>query len=205
MKITYHKNPLCTTVELDDHEKEVFRLKIKAKELEDIAYSAYFTLTHHDWHNANISKSKPRTLEDTVNEAVKELEPEYWLEGDDGKKSKLDERVDALLQHYIEELQSSHVGDCTCVPMSCSKCHAESILGIDTVKGLRKHSAYKVDAAFGKDNEKTMEEALESLRNYDPTATWEGWEAHAPRWKKEAEAAYEWLLNYRNTHFKEQS
>ena len=195
MKITYNKNPLCTTVELDEHERELFRLKIKVKEMEDDMFNAHFYLTEGQYYD--------------LDQARKELDPEYFLSNDPGeKKSGLDERVEMLLEHFLEELKSSHRGDCTCVPCSCSKCHAESILGIDTIPGVDKHSLYKIDGAFGKNNEKTINEALDSLCDYMPIKgeAWakfsqEDFDWHIPRWKAEAAKAYEWLLNYRNTHF----
>jgi len=214
MKITYNKNPLKTTVELDDHEKEVFRLKIKVKELEEDLSSAsiYLDPKNASWvMNSTPRRPQGHTLETLIEEVRKDYLDMDYMFGEKGEEHSLDKRVDMLLEHYLEELMGWHVGDCTCVPCSCSKCHAESILGIDTIKGLGKHSAYKVDSAFGKDNEKTIDEALESLRNYDPKPTGPGWdklggyEQYVPRWKAEAASAYEWLLNYRNTHFKEQS
>jgi hypothetical protein len=44
MKITYTPNPLRTIVELDDHEKEIFKLKLKIDELEENLGSASLSL-----------------------------------------------------------------------------------------------------------------------------------------------------------------
>ena len=212
MKITYNKNPLKTVVELDDYEKEVFRLKIKVKELEEDLGSAsiYLDPKNASWvMNATPRRPNGHTLESLIEEVRKDYLDMDYMYGEKDEEHSLDKRVETLLEHYLEELKGWHVGDCTCVACSCSKCHAESILGIDTIKGLGKHSAYKVDGAFGKNNEKTIDEALESLRNYDPKPTGPGWdklggyEQYVPRWKAEAASAYEWLLNYRNTHFKD--
>jgi len=194
MKITYTPNPLNTIVELDDHELEVFRLKLKLKEYEDLLFSAHFHLQEDEsWFD--------------INRARKELDPVYWCTDD---KSKLEERVDELLEHYVEELAGSHIGDCTCFAASCSKCNAESILGIDTIKGLGKHPGHKIQSVFNyKDGdiwkERTMDEALELLRVYDPKPTGPGWEKvggyeqYVPRWTQEAKHAYEWLLDYKTT------
>lgn len=181
MKITWNKNPLCTVIELDEFEKKELWYKIKIKEMEDLMYDAYFTLAHHEWHNANISKSKPRSHEETMNEAIKELNPEYWLNEENGK-TKLDERVDTLLRYYIDALQEKHAGDCTCSPCSCLKCHAENLIDVRTIKGIKKTQAYRIAAAFGQNNERTMDEALRYLHNVPDME------------------AYNWLLNYRQAH-----
>jgi hypothetical protein len=190
MKITYNKNPLLTTIELDDHEKEVFRLKLKIKELEETVFSAHFHLTEkYGFYN--------------VDDARKELNPDYWLD-DSGDKPTVNKRIDEMFDYYMVELQSAHCGDCTCVPCSCDKCSAESLLGIDTIPKLGKHVAYQINHAFGKNSENTLDDALEALRVYVPTAAWEGWEPHAMRWRQEATDAYEWLKNYRDEHYPEE-
>ena len=188
MKLTYFKNPLNTVVELDDRERETLWFKVKINELNSRIDEAYFTLTNVKWYNETI---KPRTLDEAVAEAVKALAQD---------ENALDARVDELTKHYIEELRGVHVGDCTCVACSCSKCWAESLLGIDTIAGLGKHSAYKINDAFGKNGERTMQEALAYLAGYKPTASWLGWETHAKRWKAEADAAYAWLKTYSEQH-----
>lgn len=207
MKIEYHKNPLFTKVILDEHEQEIFKLKIKLNELTEAASQAHFELTHHEWRNS--IKGKPqRTLEETMKEAASWIDDEF-LYADDGP-SGLDKRTDEMFKYYMSDLVGGHAGDCICVPCSCVKCHAEEILGVDTMKGLGKHSASKINAAFGRNNEKTIDEVLEELRAYDPKPPtdpksieqWDkagGWAKHLPRWKDEALKAHEWLLNYRNT------
>lgn len=212
MKINYNKNPLCTTIELTEHEKEVFKLKIRIKELEEMIFTGHWTLKHHDWWNKTIAKDgkdKPvRSLQDTMNEAMDELDPNYIF-GDEDGKSKFDKRVDELFDYFMADLESSHMGDCVCFACSCSKCHAEELLGVNTIKGLGKHSAHKIDSAFGPKNEKSLDEVLEHLQNYNPTppqdmTAWDkvgGWAQHLPRWKDEARKAYDWLLAYKNEHF----
>lgn len=192
MKIIYNKNPLKTVVELDEHEQKEFWYKIKIEEMEELLFEAHF-----------YSEDKYLDME-RVKEAV---DPKYYMT-EKNEKSELEKRCDELLEHYLMELRGWHVGDCTCVACSCSKCHAESLLGIDTIKGLGKHSAYKIDAAFGKNNEKTIDEAIDSLANYKPIIAdpkvWEkvgGYERYVPRWTAEAKAAYDWLVEYKNTHF----
>jgi hypothetical protein len=191
MKINYHKNPLYTTIDLDEHEKQMLWHKIKINEMEELLFTAHFNAEEGKYFN--------------LAEVRRVLNPEYYC---NDEKSGLDKRVDMLFDYYLDDLQSSHAGDCTCVACSCSKCQVESLLGIDTIKGLGKHSAYKIDSAFGKNNEKSLDEALETLANYNPVKG-EGWERstqeefdkHIPRWKAEAKVAYEWLVNYKKEHF----
>lgn len=192
MNIIYNKNPLRSTIELDEMEKKLLWHKIKINEMEEMLFSAHF----------HLQKDKHFDLE----KAKEAVDPDYYCTDE---QSKLDKRCDMLLEHFIEELNSFHAGDCTCVPCSCSKCHAESLLGIDTIKGLGKHSAYKIDGAFGKDNEKSIDEAIEVLVNYKTPIKGAGWEKftqeqfeqHIPRWRAEAKAAADWLINYKKEHF----
>ena len=199
MKINYHKNPLYTTIDLEENEKKELWYKIKVAEIEELLSSAAFSLEEGQYFD--------------LERARKAVETEYYWPEDDGKSS-LDKRCDKLLEHYLQELQSYHVGDCTCVACSCSKCHAESLLGINTMPGIGKHSAYKVSGAFGKDNHKTIDEAIESLSKFeiDPekynTESWKklgGYEQYVPRWKAEQEHAHAWLIQYKNEHFSSKS
>ena len=198
MKITYAENPLFTTIELDDHEKEVLRLKIKVNELEERISSAdiYLDPGNAHWVMKETKRHQPHTLETLIEQVRKDyLDIDYiWAEAD--AERSLDKRVDVLLEHYLDELMSCHGGDCTCVACSCGKCHAEGLLGINTIEGLGKCCASKVNSAFGKDNERTINEVLESLLNYNPVAS--------AAWDKAGASAHAWLLNYRDTHFKDQ-
>lgn len=205
MKITYTQNPLNTTIELDDKEVEVLRLKIRLSEMEDMVFSAHFALTSR---LKDMGSLKAYTIEQAFAEAARELDPDYWCQ--DGQ-SRLDVRVDELLAHFLAELKSSHGGDCTCYASSCSKCIAEDKLGMDTIRGLGKHSAHKIQTAFTyKDGDiwktRTLNEALEILRAYNPTPSSsqhkaDGFENLSKRWTAEAMLAYDWLLAYRDEHF----
>jgi len=199
VKITYTPNPLNTIVELDEHEKKEFWYKLKIDELTDLLFGVHYEMSCKKDEPPNLTRIK------------QEAESSYYLGDDDSVPAPIDQRCDELLEHYLGELQSNHTGDCTCFPASCSKCHAERNLGIDTIKGLGKHSAHKIQSAFSYKEgdvwkERTLDEALEYLKNYDPKPTpgsgWEktgGFEAHVPRWKEEARIAYEWLLDYKAT------
>lgn len=183
MKITYNQNPMRTTIELDEREKKEFWYKLKIEQLEWKLCGGRFYLCHEfDAYN-----------------------PERAKEELTYKEAELDKYVDEMCEYYIQNLLDIHCGDCTCVPASCDKCHAESLLGIDTIKGLGKHEGSKVSAAFdmkpGGVDGRSLDEAIEVLACYKPRAEWEGWEAHAERWATEAANALAWLNAYKEQHF----
>ncbi len=135
MKIIWNQNPLRTQILLDEHEKKEFWYKIKIEEMEHLLFGAHFYLIDgKDYFD--------------IDRARQEADPKYYMV-DPPKKSGLDERVDELYQYFIGDLEdNSHCGDCTCFAASCSKCQAEHLLGIDTIKGLGKHEANKIQWAF---------------------------------------------------------
>lgn len=179
MQIKWHPNPLYTTIHLDEFEKKELWYKIKINELEDDISLAKYYLS---------KKPEPNIIKalDFLNYDVN--------------------RPQEMYEYYIKALEDgNHCGDCTCVPTSCDKCFVEDLLGINTIKGLGKHSAYKIDGAFGESNVNSIDYVLDYLKNYstriyDNAPTWKGWEKHLPRWTKEANDAYDWLLNYKNEH-----
>lgn len=201
MKITYTPNPLNTIIELDEHEQKELWYKIKVNEMEEMLSMAEHYVTEKYLN---------------LDEAREQLDSSYYF-ADDSGKSKLDERCDTLLEHFLQELKSNHIGDCTCIACSCSKCHAESILGIDTIPGLSKYTGHNIRNAFiikvgDKYESRTLDEALEKLSKFeiDPenynTESWKkigGYEQYLPKWQKDQEIAYQWLLNYKNQHFKD--
>ncbi len=190
MNIIYNKNPLCTIVELDDNEKKELWYKIKIEMMEEWLSSTYFSLEEGPYFNLERDRQYSNT--------------ENYISYDDNVKSKLDTFCDTLLETYVNELKSCHSGDCTCFACSCMKCHAESLLGINTIPGLDKHAAHYINYAFG-DGKNTIEQALECLYHYNPVRVGpceiikqEEFDKLAPRWKQQAQNAYEWLLNYKN-------
>lgn len=192
MKIIYTPNPLRTVVQLDAHEKKEFWYKIKIEEMGHLLFDAHFYLTENKY----------------IDRAKEDVDPKYYMEEKRGEKTKLDDRVDELFKYFIADLEHNpHCGDCTCVAMSCSKCQAESLLGIDTIAGLGKHEGSKIAGTFAIGNsfeakdERSLNDVIQILANYEPKANWEGWEAHAERWKEEGKRAYQWLIAYRDKHF----
>ena len=183
MKITWKPNPLHTVIELDDGDKRELRLKILVEELRWRVHGAAYHL---------------KTSGD-IEKAQRELD----LDG-------MEERVDTVLSEYVLALAGTHIGDCTCVPCSCDKCHAEDLLGINTIAGLGKHQASKIGAAFNGGDGRDLEAAIAWLADYHPDReagpdSWKHrnpdlWAAHSPRWIAEAKSAHKWLEEYRDAH-----
>jgi hypothetical protein len=185
MKIVWNKNPLKSTVELSEAEKEAFRLKVRVSELEEAVGMAEAYLDQAG-DSEYFSPEKAKACLDRVQQDGSELE---------------------MYLDLLRELEDgTHCGDCTCVPSSCLKCHAEGILGIETTKGLRQHAAHYISGAFGRDGERTIDEALDNLANHTPVRSG-GWldlpqdqfDANVETWKKQAKSAHKWLLEYRDT------
>lgn len=176
--ISWSHNPLRTVVTLDD--LGVMRLKyaLALEGLEDAA------IVH------KLALEKPD-------------EWQKWIGNFDyaGYESAeaIGKRIDEMVRWMREELQGSHNGDCTCCPMTCMKCYAEGLLGIDTTKGLSKYAGNNIDKAFRSDA--TIADAIAWLRDTPITATWAGWEAHLPRWTQERNDAIAWLTAYKAEHF----
>jgi hypothetical protein len=191
MKITYKDNPLESTIELDESEQRELWLKIKIQELEYLLECAYFESNKEDFDISCIRK---------------EVDMDYWESTAVGQKSKIDLRVDEIFNYHLDDLTSSHAGDCTCYPCSCCKCHAERLLGIDTIKGLSKHKASYILSAFKEFN--TIDGVINSLENYIPDRAKYGWsrvsdkqwDTHALAAVECAKHAGEWLKQYKQNY-----
>lgn len=149
MKIVYTENPLRSTVELDASESKAFWLVLKTAQMEDLLFNAYFHMQEDRWYD--------------LDKARRSVDPDYYLSEDDKGLPKLDNRVTDLHQYYIQALLDSHAGDCTCIPCSCDKCHAEGKLGLNTTAGLNKYQGSIVLGLFNKDGVETCAQAIEAL------------------------------------------
>lgn len=155
MKITYTPNPLETIVELDEHEIEALRLKLKLEQYEDMMFSAHFAITDRLQDRGSL---KALSIEEALAEARGVLDPDRWCS--DGA-SKVDQLVEERLRYYLEELKGAHSGDCTASPSPCVKCHAEQALGIDTLgPGASKAVLHSVHCAFSRWNPATKQHDL---------------------------------------------
>ncbi len=209
MKIIWNPNPLCTVVELDDSDRRWLRERLNAENLQERICSAHFTLDpeQRKWR-AEHTKQGPKTLEECIAEAMRDLDVSFILGDSDHNGKTYDAWLDERLVMAVQALSESHGGDCTCSCCSCFKCHIEELLGLDTIAGLGKHEASNIGGAFSDDGTTTLDEAIEKLRDHVPVRGPE-WEAfsqedfdrHVPRWTEEGRRALAWLCEYKAKHF----
>lgn len=184
MIIDWNENPLRTTVRLSEQEREIFLLKAKLKEYEGSVRMAVYLL---DDKAKEKGRYKPDRALTYLRHAQRAKEPD-----EDGGLSMLEAVTTGC-----------HCGDCTCVPMTCDKCLGEDLLGINTIPGLKSHPAVKIEGAFGRDSERSIAEAIEVLRTYEPSKTghWadmdeEKFQEYAIEWRQEAADGLVWLEAY---------
>lgn len=188
MKINWQPNPFNTTIEIDKRDKDRVVLYLQTEEYTNMLCELDL------WLKGRINTDVTPTIEE-IHKRI-----EGW--GDVCNMTSESEEVVTFLSY----LDTPHMGDCTCVPCSCIRCQVEDALGVDTLKGLGKHSARKVEGAFGRDGSLSIDEAIANLEktpDYNKPDTWPdsvGWDVHIPRWEIEREAALKWLKQYKETH-----
>lgn len=194
MKIHWNKNPLKTAVKINEKDRERILLYIQSEEYADILCELQL------WLKGSIQKEDTPTIE-KVEEFIS-----GW-----GEICNMTTEHEAV-KNYEQYLLGSHGGDCTCLPASCAKCRAEEALGIDTIEGLGKHSAYKIFNVFHKLGEDAsindVIAKLETIPEYQKPNKWPDevdYEKHIPRWKEERNAAAKWLREYKEKHFDEKN
>lgn len=105
---------------------------------------------------------------------------------------------DPYVKCMIDALEEEHCGDCTCVPSSCVRCHAEDVLGLDTLPSS-KHVNRKIGELAWQDyaTPEQKERRAELLRPSRESAE-KYWAEHPdikafhqPRWDQEEKLAKE--------------
>jgi hypothetical protein len=198
LKILWAQNPLLTVVELDEFDKEILWHRLKIERLEGCLAQGHFGLTvkFNEWRK---STCNGWSLDVAVDEALRDMGYDYVC-GDTQRNGKsFDVEIDELTEACVAELAMGHSGDCTCVPCSCDKCHAETLVGVNTINGLGKHEASYIAGAF--ESQRTLDEAVAHLTDYEPKNVPEWGLPHVDRWREETRRAHEWLLAYRRDHF----
>ena len=176
--IHWHQNPLRTVVELDDASRRALRTRLERDYLGEVIHDV----------RRRLQAGRVDQLEAVL-----------------VRVDQVDDEVDQQVDEYLRALRDEHCGDCTCVPASCMKCHAEEAVGVDTIAGLYKHVANHVRIAFEVDAERTIDQAIDALAHYQDPAPWvdhhDTWLACLPRWRAEAHQAHAWLVAYRAERF----
>lgn len=191
MKINWNQNPFLTSVEIDERDEQMILVAIQNEKYTSLLCNLDMELDgKFNW--------PALTDLDEIKRQVDRWSAICNLEIDSEE-----------VQMYIYGLSTPHMGDCTCVPCSCIRCQVEEMLGINTLQGLGKHQAYKVQGAFGKEGSKSIDEAINSLnkpytienrsdsyRDYSE----EDYNNLLVRWNSERESAIRWLQQYRERH-----
>jgi tRNA G10 N-methylase Trm11 len=195
MQIIYNENPFLTKIQLDEFEKKEFWYKIKIQMLEDDLFSTNLYLSNPDMKNLDKAKASCKFTK-------------YYKENGE-TISKIDTYCNHYLNHYLEALDDEHYGDCICCACACTKCQAEKYLNIDTLPNLDKYMGNHIYQEFKKSETKSIDEVLKNLENptFEKGKSWESssqeeFDKHIPKWKKESQHAFEWLLNYKKIYLK---
>lgn len=110
MRLIYRPNPLATSIELDEHEKKLLLEKCRFNHLDE-----FVTELHYKAHYGEGVKKEDITFD-------------RWL------SQKAQDEINEEYEMLLQELSTGiHIGDCTSVPMSCSKCIAEDMLSTCTL------------------------------------------------------------------------
>ena len=196
MRFEWNVNPLDTAVFLDDADRKYLRLAIRLD-------AAIESISYRDL------RDNAKTPEDA------ERHSRYIKNYDNVAFDEVPEDIDKRVEMFEAELQGPHVGDCICFACTCTKCWAENLLGIDTIAGLGKHEASKIDSCFTDTSTTpwssktlTSAEVIEELSKPVPrtknehwkNASQEQWDSCIPRWEKERAKALAWYRSYIEEH-----
>jgi hypothetical protein len=198
MRFEWNVNPLETSIFLDDSDRKYLRLAIRIE-------AALSAISHRDLRD----RAKTPEGAERYAKYIKNYDDVAFDE--DEVSADIDKRVEM----FEAELQGPHVGDCICFACTCTKCWAESLLDIDTIAGLSKHEASKIDSCFTDTTTKpwsrktlTADQVIAELStpiNREKNEHWknssqEEYERHIPRWEAEREQALQWYKAYIKEH-----
>lgn len=182
MKIIYNQNPLASTIELNDYEYEILRLKIKIDMLENKMVEANMYLNEHRFDL----------------EAAKQTVDLHFLD----EPSSFNAELERTFTYLKDELTGVHSGDCTCFPCSCCKCAVEDMLEIDTLDKAGKHVLNKVNHVFDQPGVLTCDDAITWLESHEVEIPEAKMLPYFEGWKQTRLKAIAYLKNYSLTHLK---
>lgn len=192
MKIIWKENPLRSIIELNEDEKQTLKYKITIEELKSVILRASRYIENNSIEDA---KKVLQIIDGKERNSI------HYFYG-----SEFDNHIQKNLDQYLEYLKQDHFGDCIRVPCPCSKCTVEDMVGFSTVSDLKNYQMSFINMAFNPTEEndwkdtRNIDEAIEYLKNYEPTNT-KGYEDYIDIWKKQAKEAYEYLKLYKEKRF----
>lgn len=198
MRFEWNVNPLETAIFLDEADRKHLRLAIRLE-------AALAAISYRELRDG------AKTPEDA------ERYSSYLKHYDDVAfdEDEVSADIDKRVEMFEAELQGPHVGDCICFACTCTKCWAESLLGISTIVGLGKHEASKIDSCFTDASTATWSrktvtsaEVIEELskpvsrtkNEHWKNASQQSWDACIPRWEAERAQALCWYKRYVEEH-----
>lgn len=179
MKIHYHRNPFKSKITLTSIEKKELLYKLTIKRLHSMM----------DMASAYLSRSRPRLF--NPEKALNSVNIQYRSANGE-LPSQFDLQCQQEFDEMLKALSGEHLGDCVQVACSCTKCEAESLLGINTLPNMHQKTGGLLFEAFRLENEEDSHDDperamsyLQDLRNKSIDNT------------SEVDAAIRWLTAYR--------
>jgi hypothetical protein len=192
------ENPLNAKIQLTESAKRELALLITINNLmENYVFTAGFYMNPRSGTLVDGVYTPREPDIEEAKEWMDSAERIYW--GDDKNQDFTTERCleSDLVKYMFTALEDTHGGDCTCAPCSCDRCHAESLLGINTLPAS-KHVNRRLQSMWW-DEYASLEQKTEAcLRKEEfekkyPPKPWTPDQATKDRWDREAiEAARLW-------------
>lgn len=159
MVFFYKENPLETEIILDGNELKLLKTKIELDYFQDLNIEIQVRIINNEEVLSNDHNLFPDW----------DIDQEYK------------EYINKTYNLYIKELRESHKGDCTCLPITCIKCMAESLLDISTIDDLNRYIGYEIIQVFREDDINTCKEAIEYFKTRNNIQAIEYLENHQQR------------------------
>lgn len=147
------KNPLAWGCNLTPSAKKQIKAQLGFESFFDGVYSAYYHLKE------NADGPNPAGALDELKWVMNRW---FKLTDDDNKShAQALEEFNEHAEIFISDLSGEHIGDCTAFPSSCTRCHVENLLGVDTLP-IGKSAAYRIRALSALSQEQLEQELAQS-------------------------------------------
>lgn len=198
MEIIYQHNPLANKVILTDSEKKLLFWKyiLSTRVSDELSWLSFKI---DDLKNNKIDPSSvedpkyKKKLEDFLANPIDEIH---------NKIKEIENTVDNTeyneekIKCFVEELQSTHFGDCISECSSCLKCWAENELGIETMPNFPWQDNIGRSLYYAFNKQTTIDEAIEYLGSTEYNNS--GFEQkYVDSWIERDRKAKEYLIFYK--------